>query len=115
MLKIIKYSFFIIGILIVFVLLGGVMVEHADRINAVANAIKSHHLSFMIWRYFMMIIFIFFYPKLTNRILSKQLDIKKELIARYSRRCYAVLLCLLYEVIIVQNILSWIVNELLHL
>jgi len=110
-------KFFIIPIiaLIVFILLGGLMIENAHRINNAAIIVKDHHITFMLWRYSLMVIFIIVYPKLIYWFLSKNKNITTEQVIKLSRRRYAIIFCLFYELVIVQNALSLLINGILSL
>ena len=113
--KYIKYLIYLIITLIVLILLGGLMLENAHRINNAAIAVREHYIGFMIWRYFIMAMFIAFYPKFIRWFFSKNKNITERQIVKFSKRRYAVLLCFFYELMIVQNGLSLLINGLLSL
>jgi hypothetical protein len=110
-------KFFIIPIiaLIILVLLGGLMIENAHKINSAAITVKNHHMVFMIWRYLLMLMFIAIYPKLIYWLLSKNKNITSKQIIKLSRRRYAIIFCLFYELVIVHNILAFLINWMLSL
>ena len=104
------------------------MIHNAHQINQAAILIRNHHIGFMIWRYSLMIVFIIFYPLLIKLILlrrgivdeeNSEISVKEPImlskIEKISRRRYAIIFCLFYELFIVQNILSLVINGLLHL
>jgi hypothetical protein len=111
----IKIFIILIITLIVLILLGGLMIENAHKINNAAIVVKNHHMVFMIWRYLLMLIFIAAYPKLIYWFLSKNKNITSKQIIKLSRRRYAIIFCLFYELVIVHNALSFLINGILSL
>ena len=69
-----------------------------------------------------MAIFIAYYPRLICWILSRDENITEEQkeernkqIKKFARRRYAILFCVFYELVVVQNILALLINGLLSI
>lgn len=107
----------IIGIITLIFLsfLGSVMLNHLQGIHSVTQSINTHHIGWMVWRYTLMVVFIFFYPNFVRSLLARHDDMNDDLCKKYMRYRYAVLICIFYEVILVHNGLAWVINLLLRL
>lgn len=87
----------------------------AKGLNEVQHIKKAndflHHFSLwvMLWRYALMLIFIGYYPKLIRVSHQKKTE---SVINQISHRWIAVMICVLYELIIVHNVLGLLVTQI---
>lgn len=112
--KIILNSLLLILALFVLSVLGGVLLEHAHGVSSVSGSIHRHHVFWMFWRYSLMLAFVFFYPSIIRYALKNRLDLPDCKIAKYSHRGYAIVMCVFYELFLVHNIFSIVINVALH-
>ena len=112
--KILLNSVILILALFVLSVLGGVLLEHAHGISFILNSIHKHRVFWMFWRYLLMLAFIFIYPSVIHYLLQKRSDLHKGDIMKYTHRGYAIVMCVFYELFLVHNILSIVINAVLR-
>lgn len=112
--KIIFILLLLILSLFVLSILGGVLLEHAHGVSSVSSSIHRHHVFWMFWRYSLMLAFVFFYPSIIRYALKNREDLSDCKIVQYSHRSYAIVMCVFYELFLVHNIFSIVINAALH-
>lgn len=112
--KIIFGSLLLILSLFILSILGGVLLTHAHSISSISNSIHKHQIFWMIWRYSLMVIFITFYPSIIRYALKNRENLSGWKIAQYSHRGYAIVMCVFYELFLVHNIFSIVINTALQ-
>ena len=60
-------------------------------------------------------VFIVCYPQLLKKGYGKQAHINQEKLQTYSQRRYAFIFCLLIELLIIDNGVSWLLNTIVNL
>lgn len=113
LLKIILFLFLFVIALTALSSIGFLLLNHAHTIKNIDSFIQNHSIYFALWRYSLMGIFVYFYPHLIKQFYGNKEDIDPEKLKKYSRRRYVIVFFVLFEVLLVQHGLSWVVNKLI--
>jgi hypothetical protein len=96
--------------LLVLLVMAAMIFVHSKHIN-LTLFLSEYKLAINIWRYCLMGLFVFYYPKIILYLYAKRGDIN---INKLSRRRYAIMICLFYELIIVHNLFGYLLNYIIH-
>lgn len=102
------FSVFIIALFILILIAAKTLSlsGHSHKIN---DFLHHYQIGIALWRVTLMGLFIGFYPRLIH-FLYRHSDKSEKVLKTLSRRRYAVILCLIYELMIVQNIIGHLVK-----
>lgn len=98
--------------LIVLAIFGGLLVRHPRFTQIWQNETQDLKIYFMVWRLVLMAIVIYFYPLWLRKWLTAR-GCPDEDIVRFTKRRWIILVFILYEVLVVHNALSPLINWLL--
>ena len=97
--RFLKYSLvgcgFIIALLAI-IMLGQFSNHYRAAITNFSDALQQHQVWVSLWRYSLMLIIIYFYPKLVP--------------VQYAKRRYIIVICITYELLIVHNGLGYLIH-----
>ena len=114
-LKILLLFLAIVTGLILLTVIGFLLLDHATKISSINSFIQRNQIFFMVWRYSLMLIIIYYYPAVMHALYADRHDIDQIKLIKYSRRRYVVITLILIEILIVQNGLAWFINKLIGL
>lgn len=83
--------------------------NHPRGANYLNQFMAQHTVYFAMWRGSLMVLIVYFYPAIVNRLLSAQ-QVKSNLYPKLIYRCWPIVACGLYELLIVHNSVSVLVN-----
>jgi hypothetical protein len=95
-------------------LIGFLLLDHAHKIQSLSDFMQKNKICFMLWRFCLMGVIIYFYPHMLRYLYANREDINQEKLKKYSRRRYVIIVLVLIEILIVQNGLAWFINFLIN-
>lgn len=114
-LKIIMFTAILCVVLFILSVIGFTTVKHSEVITQFSAIISNHKICFIIWRYFLFILIIYFYPYFVSYVFRKGCVVETAKIQKYSRRRYVIIALILIEIFVIRNGLAWIVTKLINL
>ena len=105
-----KNIFIMMTLIFIAIFLGLFLLSHAGSGEFISNILKEHKVEFMIWRYTLVALLIFFWPYFIRFIGIKKEWNKEAVNILVRSRIYVLLFFLIIEVFIVNNFLAFIIN-----
>lgn len=101
-------------VLVLLFIVGAFSLDNAHKLNHYSTIIHNHTIVFMLWRYTIMAAIAFLYPAIMHKLFSGKSHINHEKIAKASKRRWIILVFIIYELVIIHNVLSYPINWLIN-
>lgn len=89
---------------------GLLSLHNANHIGNLSKFISNHGIYFMVWRYFLMSLVVYIYPKFLRAYVKSKPDIDEVKLTKLCQRRWIILAFIIYELVVAHDFLSVFVN-----